>query len=204
MKYSKVAATALVIAICSPLASCRTEGSPVHDHGIRQIDDNGLRLPFSTVHSRRWNAANDGTTYEPCTALAATQLEAHGIDPHSVKDAAGTNGQTLRGCSWDYVGDIRTEHWMLSQIVGNSTGLANDKRMKSTTRDIWLDDQTADGRTVGLHAIAPNIQCDTYVQSGKAAVTTLVMHIGRAEQPLSALCDRAIAFTRATIGRMPE
>lgn len=201
MKHSRVAAIILLVVLTS---ACHQEGRPIAETGIRQVDAEGNRLPFNTTHANRWSRANDGTPYEPCTALTGAELSSLGIDPRSAKDAAGTNGQTARGCDWDYYGSASAGHWKLSQIVGNSPSLDNDKRVRSGGRNHWLDEHTVGGRIVGLHYISPNISCDSYVQSQTAAVTTLVMYIGIEEQPVSALCDRAIAFTKATIDRMPE
>ncbi|WP_423131146.1 DUF3558 family protein [Gordonia malaquae] len=196
-------ATSLVI-VGIALSSCQSGGNAVRDYEVRQIDDSGVRLPFHTVHGHRWNSGNDGTHYEPCTALSAKELETLGINPGSASDAAGTDGQTLRGCDWDYAGDIELEHWTVSQIVGNSSGLVSDKNRHAGSHDLWLEDQFINGRTIGVHAMISGSQCDTNVQSGNAIVTTLVMYSGLKDQPLSALCERAITFTRATIDRMPE
>ncbi|WP_369692263.1 DUF3558 family protein, partial [Gordonia hydrophobica] len=133
----------------SVIAGCSSHAIPTEDQAlessttvsIRQVDDQGLKLPFETTFSARWNDANDGTKYEPCTAVGARQLAALGVDPASVEDAAGSNGQTLRGCDWDYLrvdgGSVR---WSVSQFVGNSPSLEHDKRVKSAVTDVWLPD----------------------------------------------------------------
>ena len=178
----------------------KTEGGNVD---IRQTDDRGRSLPFETRHPNRWNPGNDGTAYEPCTALTDTGLEDLGIEPRTVRDAAGTNGQTLRGCVWEYRDTSAGHRLTVSQIVGNWDSLELEKRMKSTPNDVWRDDVTVDGRTVGLLTDPVLGDCTTYVQSGRAAVNTSVFDHGDALD-MDATCDRALEFTRATIGQMPE
>ncbi|WP_336820041.1 DUF3558 family protein [Gordonia sp. MMO-8] len=172
---------------------------------VRQTDSLGKELPFDTSHPRRWNAANNGTPYEPCTALTASELAELGIDARSAEDAAGTDGQTLRGCIWDFVDSRAPANiWTLHQIVANSDSLvAHQKRVGGSTRT-WHPNMQLGDRTIGVVSIPPAMRCETYAQSSLAGVSTAVTHSGIKEQPLSALCDRAIAFTRATIGRMPE
>ncbi|WP_132994027.1 DUF3558 family protein [Gordonia zhaorongruii] len=201
-----VAAIATLVSV----SSCAIEGQPISvaDSGhagsvIRQADDNGVRLPFETRHANRWNAANDGTTYEPCTAVSGSNLAEAGLVPSTVADAAGTNGQTLRGCTWDYQRSSLGDSWTLTQIVGNSRGLDSEKRLKSTSSDVWLPDREMDSRLVGVHRTNGVWSCDTYVQSGRAAVSTIVNHFGTAKPDPDEICERALAFTRATIDKMP-
>ncbi|WP_440713580.1 DUF3558 family protein [Gordonia sp. FQ] len=169
---------------------------------IRQRDAQGRLLPFTTVFRHRWNSANDGTPYEPCTALDSAGLVALGVEPQSVKDVAGTDGQTARGCMWRYGTATAGRGWAVVQAVGNSPSLAADKRKRHIETDLWLPDLVIDGRVVGLHQSALGGTCDTYVQSGKAAVSTLVS-VSDPEATLDEICERALAFTRATIGQMP-
>lgn len=168
----------------------------------RQTDANGTSLPFITSFDRRWNSANDGTIYEPCTALAGDQLAELGIDATSVRDAAGTNGQTARGCAWRYSAKSQFADATVTQIVGNSVGLDEEKQRESGDLDRWLSDIQLDGRVVGTHQDLRAGTCETYVQSGAAGVSTLVLP--RIDQsPIDEVCDRAIAFTKATIDKMP-
>jgi hypothetical protein len=193
----------VVVSGCSvitiPDESSRTTGLVP----IRQTDAQGRRLPFDTVLPHRWSSANDGTDYEPCTALTADELSALGIDPGTVRDAAGTDGQTLRGCDWRYQSSGR-QLWGLAQIVGNSPSLAADKSKKSVPTDVWLDDRLIDGRRVGVHHFSSNGDCDTYVQSGRAAINTIVTYNGLPLPPIEDICAKAIEFTEATIGKMPR
>ncbi|WP_372477246.1 DUF3558 domain-containing protein [Gordonia liuliyuniae] len=197
-----LAATAACI-----LTGCTRTGTPLAaisaTSSVRQTDDSGKTLPFQTRHSRRWNSANDGTAYEPCTALSQEQLAELGIRASTAADAAGTNGQTLRGCDWRYAGGDFDNHWSLSQFVGNSPGLATSKERRSGGINQWLPDEVISGRQVGVHIYTTGDQCDTYVQSGQASVITMVTHYGRPQPPISEICDRALAFTRATIDKMP-
>ncbi|WP_372491675.1 DUF3558 family protein [Gordonia zhenghanii] len=194
-------------AICL-LAGCMNDGAQEGAAGapspsIRQVDDAGTALPFETKHSRRWGPANNGTTYEPCTALQRTQLTSLGINPTTASDAAGTDGQTLRGCDWKYANGNYQDHWNLSQFVGNSPGLDFAKTRRSGGTNEWLPDVGIAGRQVGVHIYTTGDQCDTYVQSRGASVITMVTHYGQSQPPINEICDRALAFTRATIGKMP-
>ena len=170
--------------------------------GPRQLDDHGTPLPFRTSKVNRWNSANNGTSYEPCTALTQFELTRLGIDVSSVRDAAGTDGQTLRGCAWKAFRVDGAVPWSISQFVGNSQSLADDKNLHSTADDVWLPDISIDARRVGVHRWLGDSSCDTYVQSGAAAVNTMVVYHGDSPPP-SEICDRALAFTRATISKMP-
>ncbi|WP_169515278.1 DUF3558 family protein [Gordonia shandongensis] len=165
----------------------------------RQTDAAGRKLPFETKFHRRWSRANSGTEYEPCTALDSGTLQSLGVDPVSAEDAAGTDGQTLRGCRWQFQANDAAIRWTLMQFVGNSPSLNEDKRLKSTSHDIWLPDVRMAGRTVGVHRTTNNRDCDTYVQSGDAAVNTMVRNHGRPAATPEEICERALAFTRATI-----
>lgn len=171
---------------------------------VRQTDDAGRRLPFETTHAHRWNSRNDGTPYEPCTAIGLDDLAVLGLDEKSVRDAAGTDGQTLRGCAWTSETAGGRPEWSMSQFVGDSESLASDKSRKSTSIDIWLSDVVLDGRAVGVHRTTNGLNCDTYVQSGGAAVNTLVMHHGSPHPAPEEICAKAIEFTRVTIGKMPR
>ena len=55
--------------------------------------------PFSepTPVSGRWNPGNDGTTFEPCTALTTADLRSLGADPTTWTDVSMTS-QGSRGC----------------------------------------------------------------------------------------------------------
>lgn len=196
-------------AYCLAVTSCAHVESSGRDHsksalihstaaGVAETHE----LPFDTTLTQRWNGANDGTTYEPCTALSPGGLFALGIVPDSVADAAATDGQTARGCSWKYVGSVG-DHWTVSQIVGNSPSLEHEKKRASTSVDEWLPDVNIGGRIVGVHHLIIGGDCETYVQSGKAAVSTIVVTLDTGV-PVSEICDRAIAFTRATIDKIPH
>ncbi|MCK0439856.1 DUF3558 domain-containing protein [Gordonia alkaliphila] len=160
-----------------------------------------VALPFSSTFTDRWNEANNGSQYEPCTALVPSELGSVGVDSGSVRDAAGTNGQTLRGCTWDYRATADGQRWAVSQTVANSSGLAAYKEKYSM--DHWMEDLTVYGRVVGVTDSPDLGECMTYVQSGQAGITTLVIHHRPPHPPVSEVCDRAIAFTKATIDKMP-
>lgn len=190
-----------IITGCSAADSVPSASATSTLREIRQVDDAGRPLPFRTKFPDRWNRANNGTAYEPCTALSEPSLERLQVVASSVRDAAGTNGQTLRGCEWEYRSVPGRGPWHVSQIVGNSPSLAHDKTMKSAPTDVWLPDEHVRGREVGVHYTTSGRYCATYVQSGRAAVDTIVSVVGKV--PPSEICDRALEFTRATISKMP-
>ncbi|MGO3326671.1 DUF3558 family protein [Gordonia sp. (in: high G+C Gram-positive bacteria)] len=197
-----------LLCIVSAVAACTTKSddsiaTSSVTSGIRQVDDYGNHLPFDTRHDRRWSSGNDGTKYEPCTTLDDDGLAALNVEPLSAADAAGSNGQTLRGCKWRYTSTDTGDRWNLSQFVGNSPGLDFAKTRRSGGINEWLPDETIAGRQVGVHIYTTGDQCDTYVQSGGASVITMVTHYGQNQPPISEVCDRALGFTRATIGKMP-
>lgn len=200
-----------VLLVTLASASCSSDGSETEIGDSRAssvvkvpgVGGRSKELPFDTSFSRRWNSANDGSDYEPCTALGADDLVALGIDPGSAKDGAGTDGQTARGCEWRYRGTSPGDHWTVSQIVGNSPSLAQEKRRISGSADVWLPDLTIGGRPVGIHFVKSGGDCDTYVQSGRAAVSTIVVTLDTSV-PVREICDRAIAFTKATIDKIPH
>lgn len=167
------------------------------------VDPRYSSLPFDTTFTKRWNGANDGTAYEPCTALSNEEFADLGVSPDSVSDAAGTDGQTARGCKWHYGDSASGSRWVVIQIVGNSSGLAAEKRRVAAPANRWLPDLNLGGRPVGVHFREAGGNCETYVQSGAAAVSTIVTtHDDRAAA--SEICDRAIAFTKATIHKIPH
>lgn len=168
---------------------------------IRQVDDLGRRLPFTTTFPNRWSRNNDGTTYEPCTALSAEALQSLHLNPGTASDAAIADGQTVRGCRWLYRDN--SSH-RLGQHVGNMNGgVTGISDYKLQYNDFtWFPDLTIGGRRVGLFSLGRDA-CDTLVESGTAFVFTNVA-LGRSDDDVTENCDRAIAFTRATIDLMPR
>ena len=164
--------------------------------GSAQVD-----LPFESTFTQRSNERNDGSAYEPCVALGQAASERLGIDAGSVRDAAGTDGQTARGCRWSY-SNSDGEQWIVSQTVANSASLSDYKARYEWSH--WRADIDIDGRHVGISEDARLGECMTYVQSRRAAVLTAVVHQGLPHPPVQEACDRAIAFTEATIGAMPR
>lgn len=163
---------------------------------IRQTDDAGLPLPFTTVFPNRWSANNDGTSYEPCTAADEALLAAHNVDPTKVEDIAGADGQTARGCRWILT---HPAHGRLMQHVGNFTGSLDDYKTLHTETD-WRQSLTVNGRTVEV-STDDSSQCTTYLASGTSLVFTTVAVTN--PPSLTEICQLAIDFTRATIDKMP-
>lgn len=185
------------------LCGCTIQGTPNLPTTVRQVDDNGVQLPFTTGFPNRWSNANNGTPYEPCNGPTSAELTEIGFDPKSVTDAAGTDGQTARGCRWTSIPDNTDDSWSSTQVVGNSLGIADEKKKRSGPSDVWLDDIRINGRSVSRHTYTRGTYCSTYVESRNAVVVTAVRSSGSLSSP-TVICERAIAFTKATIGRMPE
>ncbi|WP_431309117.1 DUF3558 family protein [Gordonia prachuapensis] len=167
---------------------------------VRQTDDNGVSLPFANSMPERWNRSNDGTPYEPCTAVTPEIAESQGLDPKSVADAATVNGQTLRGCDWQYL-DPSMLDWSAHQIVGDFSSLQSYRSRNEFFN--WLPDRELSGRQVGVASLNSG-DCFTYVQSRESGVVTGVSFASLPRPQLSEICDRAMALTRATIDSIPE
>ncbi len=213
---ARVRTTRAIVALATAIATssgCAVSGTPVSEIGatatgtdgpvagsgtVRQTDAEGNRLPFATSFPRRWNSGNDGSTYEPCTSATTKILLDAGLDPLSVKDAATVDFQTARGCRWKYSERLAT----LTQTVGNASDLAAYKSEQSTAA-VWNSDIRIDGRVVAVSTEPDGRICDTYVESGTAIVVTTA-YFNHNRPPINEICDKAIAFTRATIDQMPE
>ncbi|MEE4022712.1 DUF3558 family protein [Gordonia sp. PKS22-38] len=167
---------------------------------IRQTDDLGEPLPFETWHRKRWNSSNDGTSYEPCTAVTPSIASSLGLDPDSIADAATVDGQTLRGCEWHYAAE-GMDNWSISQVVADYESLQYYKNRNESFD--WMDDQHLNGRSIGVGSLN-NGHCFSYVQSQDSGVMTAVNFSALPIPPLREICDRAIDLTRATIDQIPE
>lgn len=207
---STVARSAAASLAVLALAACTTDGSPAPSTsassppgtssaaGIRQTDDAGRRLPFDTRFPERWNRGNNGTTYEPCTALNPAQLAEAGLDSASVRDVAVVSGQTARGCSWKVPGQSQVD---VGQSVGNSESVAAHKEKQHLSQ--FLPDQVIDGRTVAVARDSIGA-CSTYVQSGRAGVYTISSVFTLPEPPIEQVCAPALRLLRATISQIPR
>lgn len=83
---------------------------------------------------------------------------------------------------------------------GGDTGISDYKSRYSDFT--WFPDLNISGRRVGLFSLGRDA-CDTIVESGRAFVFTDVA-LGRLDDDVTENCNRAIAFTRATIDLMPR
>lgn len=167
---------------------------------IRQTDDAGNRLPFTTVFPDRWSTNNDGTPYEPCTTVTKQVLRQFNLDPQSVNDAAVANHQTIRGCEWNF--DDNTDN-SLSQTVADGESLPwyRNKNRDSFT---FLPDIFIDGRRILRFRITnAGFECTTAVQSGGSQVLTAAF-IFKNTPPVDQLCEIPVNFLRATIDRIPR
>ena len=162
-------------------------------------------MPFTTKFFQRWNPGNNGTDYEPCTALSAEEISSLGLDPNTVSDAANVDGQTARGCTWLAKPPIGHDLYF-NQTVGNSKSLEPYKykyKYKYRNLGTWRPDVYIKGRQVGIEEDGFG-GCTTYVQSGKAGVITSTTSSGEREQTLEERCNWVISFTEATIDKMPK
>ncbi|WP_420714096.1 DUF3558 family protein [Gordonia sp. SL306] len=178
----------------SSLAASNTSSGP------RQTDDNGVSLPFENRFLLRWNGSNDGTSYEPCTT-DPNDLSRIGIDPRSVKDAATVDGQSLRGCTWNYL-PPQSEYLAISQTVVDSSDLSWYKQ-QNQVGSTWLPDRVIGGRDIGV-ASDTSGSCTTYVQSGGSGVITLADYALSPSKPVAEICGYAIDMVTATINKIPK
>ncbi|MGC4934045.1 DUF3558 family protein [Gordonia sp. DT30] len=200
-----VFAATLVAAVssCSRPAdpSPQMRSSPSHQSAvaatIRQTDSEGRHLPFTTKFPDRWNSSNDGTTYEPCTAVTTAILQEFALDPSSVKDTAIANHQTARGCNWTFADN---RFGRLSQFLGNGPTL-NEYKVSKAPIIRWLPNIQIASRTIAVGARDED-NCSTYLKSGSAVIVTSAS-IAINPPPIDQLCATAIAFTEATIDKMP-
>ncbi|NMO01067.1 DUF3558 family protein [Gordonia sp. TBRC 11910] len=181
------------------LASCEVDGTAnpqgAQDH--RQLSTTTPKLPFSNTFPNRWNDANNGTSYEPCTAVDSTIARLTDVDILSVHDAAAVDHQTARGCVWTYRDD---KAWAVTQIVGNSASLEVYRREQQAFK--WRGDMFFNGRKTLVSEISASA-CATHVQSGSAGISTIAQYDSLPTPSIDEICSRAIAFTKATIDKMP-
>ncbi len=167
---------------------------------IRQTDDAGKPLPFENTFPKRWNSSNDGTPYEPCTAVDQDVADEVGLDLSTTADAASVSGQTLRGCSWDYAGEI-IGGWNANQIVADFQSLESYKR--NNPNFTWRENIVVNDRIVGIASLNQT-SCFTYVQSNDSGVSTGAAYHTLPAPTLDEVCERAIELTRATIDKIPN
>ncbi len=196
--------TAMVLMCMS--TGCSIDGFPITTtdssvessrSSVRQTDARGIALPFVTPFPDRWSTNNDGTSYEPCTALTDAELINAGLDPTTVEDIAVANHQTARGCIWYFHGG--PDAGLLSHATGNRPTFEQDIKDRS-----WYEvsyDISIKRRHVLVDSRSATA-CMTTVKSGKSPVfvraSKLFKPIGR-----EAVCQRAIDFMKRVIDRMP-
>ncbi|WP_238556686.1 DUF3558 domain-containing protein [Gordonia terrae] len=192
------------------LSGCSTPGEPtaalssppVASPTIRQTDDGGRQLPFQTEFSNRWNINNNGTNYEPCTRVSKEVIARFGFESATVKDAAASDFQTARGCTWTSSLDKRSS---LSQIVGNildpQDGLSGYKELHSPATT-WFPDGEVNGRRV-LVGSTMRGECAVIVQSGDAVVVSTITRVGPGRPLAEKVCKEVTAFVHATITEIP-
>ncbi|MGK2379011.1 DUF3558 domain-containing protein [Gordonia tangerina] len=201
MKRCSIPAVALALSACTASGPATEQPSmTLHSSAIRQTDEAGNALPFENTYPKRWNASNDGTPYEPCTAVDREVAAEIGLDFSTSKDAASVSGQTLRGCRWQYI-DEDVSGWRANQVIGDFESLESYKAMNEVFT--WLPEIQIDGRRVGV-AHQNDFSCFTYVQSGGSGVVTEALYTGNPNPPLTEICQRAIDLTKATIDKIPE
>ncbi|MCX2966317.1 DUF3558 family protein [Gordonia aquimaris] len=167
---------------------------------VRQTDAAGRTLPFENPFEKRWNSSNDGTPYEPCTAVDQRVADEVGLDLSTTADAAAVSGQTLRGCRWDYAGE-EVGGWGADQVVADFESLESYKNDNKLFN--WRPDITLNGRTVGVTSMN-DTNCFTYVQSYQSGVTTAASYRTLPAPTLDEVCERAIELTKATIDKIPN
>jgi len=188
----------VVVLSAVTITGCTVTGTPREP--VRAPSPN---LSSVSIHpgpfSHRMNPGNDGTDYEPCSDVNRPAVQELGWDWSSRRDAAVVDRQTARGCVWK-----DTRHgsiWSLQQVAGNSPSLVAYKRVNYFFD--WLPDQWINGRQIVVFSMNPST-CVARVQSRRAGINTIVDSFEVPAPPIADICSRAIAFTRATISRMPE
>lgn len=157
-------------------------------------------LPFTPSIAERTNDRNDGTTFEPCVAYSAGEIEQLGSVYRSVSDAGFSDSPNFRGCNWDTPGNSG----QLGQIVGNESSLANYKAKQSNRP--WQPDRQIGGRTV-IATAEPHINgCYASFMSQKAIVHSSyrTTSAGVPSPGLVEECDKAIAFATLAISKAPR
>ncbi|QHN25807.1 DUF3558 domain-containing protein [Gordonia pseudamarae] len=197
------------LAVVCALSACATPGEPIPTSEpatsepvtstpapIRQTDDRGKPLPFTTRFPDRWSANNNGTSYEPCTALNDAELTSLGLNPTTVRDVALANHQTARGCIWKYFGKSMGG-------ISQSTGNRPTFEYELTDREWYIRSYTT---TIGGRLAIVNywkqFSCFTIVKVENARVTTTANRV-LTPTPEAELCNLAIEFTKLTIPKMP-
>lgn len=90
----------------------------------------------------------------------------------------------------------------LSQIVGNQPQLDTYKQRQDGIVK-WMPDIAIGDRRAALGSSPSATDCTTFVPSGEAIVATRAS-VNISPPPINEICDKAIAFTRATIDQMPK
>ncbi|WP_439031197.1 DUF3558 family protein [Gordonia terrae] len=193
---------------------CAVEGQPVANRDplipassssvpVRQTDASGNVLPFATNFPNRWNANNDGTSYESCTAVTGETLRANGLDERSVADVAKSDRQTARGCSWKAAGEPRIiAEQFVANLLPGEFDLTGYKGRNAAGMQ-WLADTSIDGRRVAIGSMT-KYRCATYLVSGKAVVVTAVNDYTKRGTNTAAICQRALSFTRSVVDEIPR
>ncbi|WP_207842559.1 DUF3558 family protein [Williamsia soli] len=177
-----------------------TDARPVVDSSrAAAVNGTPVPLPFDNPFPNRWNASNDGTSFEPCVAYTSGELSRFKVDSSKIEDVAQVDGQSTRGCHW-YMSD----QFDLGQLVTDASSL-DEYRTASTDLD-WKPDLEVGGRTVGLFAVdyGTSKTCSTYVQSFSAGVVTNVITSTSPYGQSVDACKLVIDFTRAYIDKIPE
>ncbi|MDF0530833.1 DUF3558 family protein [Tsukamurella sp. 8F] len=162
-------------------------------------------LPFTPTYTERWNRRNDGSSFEPCTAHIADDLEAIGIDASTMEDAAISDSPNYRGCNWELMrrpGDSPgTALNYATQAVSNQRNLPFYKEGHDEMR--WGPDQVIDGRVFGV-ADAPHDDFLVAFESGTALVITSVKIDRRSHRSPSEERERAMKFALLAATKAPR
>ncbi len=158
-------------------------------------------LPFTPTISERTNDRNNGSSFEPCTAYSAAELQVLGIASESATDAAISDSPNYRGCHWNStLGHDST----YSQTVGNGTTLEGYKQKNSDRT--WQVDRVINGRMVALTVDPPSRGCAAVFMSQHGTVVTLAMLAGdrEPEPDFATECDAALRFTELATRKAPR
>ena len=167
---------------------------------VRQTDDAGNRLPFDTAFPNRWSINNNGTPYEPCTAIPEETVLSFKLDPKSVRDVAVADHQTVRGCRWVFSDNPANS---LGQAVGNGEPSLAQYRHRQREVYEFLPSIEIAGREVLRYRTPNTSECSASIKSRDAQVFTTVLMF-RDTPPVDQLCEIPVNFLRATIDRIPR
>ena len=166
---------AAILIVSTILAGCSTTPSPP----TASVSPNGGSPAIDRSRS-------DGTSFDPCTAFATSDLTKWGVNP-TPSGHADTPDQPARGCQWD------APSWDLNVLVANQT-------FADYIRNQGARELEVAGRAGAISTDGPDT-CYVSVPSQKAAVSvgvTLMTHTASIDP-----CAKATAIAPDVVRYLP-